>query len=347
VKQVELHAPEDVRLIESPRPVPGPDEVLVAVARVGICGSDLHAYHGRHPFIQLPVVPGHEFSGTVVEVGAEVCDYAPGQRVTVEPSLVCGVCYNCTHGRYNICEELRVIGCQSPGAMAEYLAVPATKVLPLPDPVTWDQAAMAEPLAVAVHAIRVARLPPKARVLILGAGTIGLLALQVAKTMGADRVMITDLLQERLDLALQLGADKAVNPGMTDLATALEEAFGPRRADVIIECAGVAATARDAIRVARKGTRIVVAGVFEQEVPVNLGLVQDRELELVGTLMYVDDDFSIALELLQDGRVKVEPLITQRFPLDRAAEAFATADNREGSLKILIEVAPPKVTRQA
>lgn len=347
MKQVVLCAPEDVRLIEVPRPVPGPDELLVAVARVGICGSDLHAYHGRHPFIQLPVVPGHEFAGTVVEVGAEVCDYAPGQRVTVEPSLVCGVCYNCTHGRYNICEELRVIGCQSAGAMAEYLTVPATKILPLPDPVTWDQAAMAEPLAVAVHAIRVAKLLPKANVLILGAGTIGLLTLQVAKTMGADRVMITDLLQERLDLALQLGADEVVNPGMTDLAMALEEAFGPRRADVIIECVGVAATARDAIRVARKGTRIVVAGVFEEEVPVNLGLVQDRELELVGTLMYVNDDFSTALEMLQDGRVKVEPLITQRFPLHQAAAAFATADNREGALKILIEVAPPEVTRQA
>ena len=340
MKQVELHAPEDIRLVEAPRPSPGPDELLIAVATVGICGSDLHAYHGRHPFIQLPVVPGHEFAGTVVEVGAEVCDFSPRQRVTVEPSLVCGVCYNCTHGRYNICEQLKVIGCQSPGAMAEYLAVPASKTLPLPDSVTWDQAAMVEPLAVAVHAIRVARLQPGAQLLILGAGTIGLMTLQAARAMGAGRAMITDLLQERLDLALELGADRAVNPSTTGLDVALEEAFGSQGADVIVECVGIAATAREAVRVARKGTRIVLAGVFEEEVPVNLGLIQDRELELVGTLMYANDDFSTALQLLADGEVKADPLITHRFPLDDAAQAFAIADSRKGALKVLVQVSP-------
>ena len=336
--QALLSAPEDIRLIDSPRPDPGPDELLIAVASVGICGSDLHAYHGRHPFIQLPIVPGHEFGGTVVEVGENVRNFIPGQRVTVEPSLVCRQCYNCTHGRYNICEQLKVIGCQSPGAMSEYLAVPAAKALPLPENVTWDQAAMVEPLAVAVHALRVAQLQPGAQLLILGAGTIGLMTLQVALAMGADRVMISDLVQDRLDLALDLGAAEIVNPGTTDLNIALEGAFGVWRADNIVECVGVAETARDAIRVARKGTRIVLAGVFEREVSVNLGLVQDRELELVGPLMYVNDAFPTALELLQDDRVRVEPLITHRFPLSRAGQAFATADSRQGALKVLVDV---------
>ena len=338
MKQVELHAPLDIRLIESPRPSPGPGEILIAVACVGICGSDLHAYHGRHPFISLPVVPGHEFAGTVVAVGSDVDDFAPGQRVTVEPSLVCGTCTNCTHGRYNICEQLQVIGCQTSGAMGEYLTVPTSKALPLPDNVTWDQATMIEPLAVAVHAVRVARFQPGANVLILGAGTIGLMVLQAAKAFGAGQVMTTDLIQDRLDLALRLGADHTVNPSTTDLALALEAAFGPQRADVILECVGVAATARDAVRVARKGTRIVLAGVFVEEVSLNLGLVQDRELELVGTLMYAGDDFSTALELVRDGTVKVDPLITHQFPLSRAAEAFATADDRRGALKVLIQV---------
>jgi L-iditol 2-dehydrogenase len=338
MKQVELHAPREVRLVESPRPDPEPGEIVVAVARVGICGSDLHAYHGRHPFIQLPVVPGHEFAGTVVGGGADVRDFALGQRITVEPSLVCGSCYNCLRGRYNICEHLQVIGCQTTGAMGEYLAVPASRALLLPDSVTWDQAVMVEPLAVAVHAARVARFQPGANVLILGAGTIGLMTLQAAKAFGAGQVMIADLIQDRLDLALRLGADHAVNPSATDLAPALEAAFGPQRADAIIECVGVTATARDAVRVARKGTRIVLAGVFEEEVPINLGLVQDRELELVGTLMYVGEDFPTALELVRDGRVEVEPLITHRFPLSQAAEAFATADNRRAALKVLIEV---------
>jgi L-iditol 2-dehydrogenase len=342
MKQVELHAPLDVRIIESQKPSPKPDEILIAVARVGICGSDLHAYHGRHPFIELPIVPGHEFAGTVVETGANVHDFAPGQRVTLEPSLVCGECYNCTHGRYNICEKLQVVGCQTSGAMSEYLAVPASKTMGLPDSVTWDQAVMIEPLAVGVHAVRVARVQAGTNVLILGAGTIGLMALQAAKALGAGQVMITDLIQDRLDLATKLGADHAVNPSRTDLAQALEAAFGPQRADVILECVGIATTARDAVRVARKGTRIVLVGVFEEEVLVNLGLVQDRELELVGTLMYVEDDFPTALELVRTGQVKVESLITHRFPLDQAAEGFAVADSRGAALKVVLEVRQDK-----
>jgi L-iditol 2-dehydrogenase len=338
MKQAELYAPLDVRLREAPRPAPGADEVLIAVARVGICGSDLHAYHGRHPFIQLPVVPGHEFAGTVAEVGPDVRGFVPGQRVTVEPSLVCGTCINCRQGRYNICERLQVIGCQTSGALAEYLAVPAAKVLLLPDSLTWDQGALLEPLAVAVHAVRVARFQPGADVLILGGGTIGLMVLQAAKAFGAGQVMISDLIQRRLDLALQLGAERAVSPTQTDLAQVLEETFGPPRADVIFECVGVAATAREAVRAARKGTRIVLAGVFEEEVPLSLGLVQDRELELVGTLMYAGDDFATAIRLVGSGQVEVEPLITHRFPLSRAAEAFAAADDRERALKVLVEI---------
>jgi L-iditol 2-dehydrogenase len=150
--------------------------------------------------------------------------------------------------------------------------------------------------------------------------------------------MITDLIQDRLDLATKLGADHAVNPSRTDLAQALEAAFGPQRADVILECVGIAATARDAVRVARKGTRIVLVGVFEEEVAVNLGLVQDRELELVGTLMYVEDDFPTALELVRAGQIEVESLITHHFPLGQAAEGFAVADSRGAALKVVLDV---------
>jgi L-iditol 2-dehydrogenase len=338
MKQVELHAPEDIRLQEAPVPSPGPDEVLIKIACVGICGSDLHAYHNRHPFIELPVVPGHEFCGTVAEVGPNVTEFAPGQRVTVEPSLVCGKCYNCLHGRYNICEQLKVIGCQSAGAMAEYLAVPATKVLALPDDVSFDQAALAEPLAVGVHAVRVGGVQAGTKVLVLGAGTIGLMTLQAANAMGATPVMVTDTRRERLDLAMQLGADEIIDPTRTNLEQRSEELFGHPGPDVIIECVGSAATIKDAIAVARKGTRIVVAGVFEEEVPVPLGLVQDRELEIVGTLMYAGDDFQTAIDLLAQGQARATPLITHRFPLDRAAEAFKAADSRDKVLKVLIEV---------
>ncbi len=340
MKQVELQAPEEIRLLDVAVPEPGPRELRIAVAEVGICGSDLHAYHGRHPFIDLPVVPGHEFAGLVDAVGEGVTDFAPGDRVTVEPSLVCGECYNCRHGRYNICSNLRVIGCQTPGAMAEYIVVPAEKVLHLPDNVSWVQGALAEPLAVGVRAARRAEFEPGANVLILGGGTIGLMTLQAAKALGAGTVMVSELLPERLALAKELGADVVVNPSDVDLRDAVKETFGERRADVIIECVGVGATVRDAIRVARKGTRIVIAGVFEQDISVSMGLVQDHELELIGTLMYLHDDFPTALRLLAKGRAHAEPLVSHRFPLKEAAKAFEVADQRSGALKVLLDVNP-------
>ena len=338
MKQVELYAPDEIRLLEVPIPQPGPGELRIAVAEVGICGSDLHAYHGKHPFIELPVVPGHEFAGAVDAVGEGVTDFAPGDRVTVEPSLVCGECYNCRHGRYNICSNLRVIGCQTTGAMGEYIVVPAEKTLRLPDGVSWVQGALAEPLAVGVRAARRAEFEPGANVLILGAGTIGLMTLQAAKAMDAGTVMVSELLQERLTLAERLGADVLVNPSEVDLLDAVTETFGERRADVILECVGVGATVRDAISVARKGTRIVIAGVFEEDVSVSMGLVQDHELELIGTLMYLDDDFPAALRLLAKGKVQAEPLVSHRFPLEKAADAFEVADKRNGALKVLIDV---------
>jgi L-iditol 2-dehydrogenase len=338
MKQVELHAPGEIRLLEVEKPKAGSGEVLMSIARAGICGSDLHAYHGRHPYIQLPVVPGHEFSGTIIELGKGVTQFKVGQRVTVEPSLVCGTCYNCKHGRYNICNHLKVIGCQTTGAFAEYLAVPANKVLALPDTMTWEQAAMIEPLAVGVHAGRIGRIQPGEKVLVMGAGTIGLMAMEAAKILGAESVMITDLLQDRLDLAAKLGADFTINPKTQNLDDEIQKVFGPDGADVIMECVGSAVTARDAIRLARKGTRIVVAGVFEEPVPVDLGLVQDHELQLLGTLMYLNDDFPFAMDAICSGKARVEPLITHRFPLEEAAKAFAVADSRKEAIKVMLVV---------
>lgn len=338
MRQVELYAPKQLRVMDAPEPALGPHDLLIEVAQVGICGSDLHAYHDAHPFIDLPIVPGHEFAGTVVEMGASVTEFFIGDRVTVEPSLVCGTCYNCRHGRYNICEHLKVIGCQTPGAMAERISVPAAKAFRLPDGMTWDAATLAEPLAVAVHAVRIAEVPMGGNVLILGAGTIGLMVLQAFKALGSGKALVTDVLPERLALARKLGADGVVNPLETDLARATRDAFGPTRADVIFECVGVAATFHDALNVTRKGGTIVLAGVFSDDVPVNLGKVQDWELKLLGSLMYANGDFPTALELLHDAKVQVAPLITHHIPLEQAAAAFALADEREDALKVVLMI---------
>jgi L-iditol 2-dehydrogenase len=336
MKQVELCRPRDVRVIDSREPAAEPDELVIAVARAGICGSDLHAYHGRHPCIALPVLPGHEFAGTVVQVGDQVRGFSVGQRVTVEPSLVCGTCFQCTHGRYNICEQLRTIGCQTPGAMAEFIAVPASKTYPLPDNVDWEQATMTEPLAVAVRAVRAAQLRPGAKVLIMGAGTIGLLTMQAALASGANSVIIADLIDARLKLAVKLGAADIVNAATADVRSVVEDVFGEPRADVVFDCSGAPAAVREAIRTARSGTRVILAGIYCEEIAVEIAQVELRELTLVGSLMYVRDDFRTALSMIEKDTVRPSSLITHRYRLHEAAEAFATADNPAESVKVML-----------
>ncbi len=338
MRQILLEAPEKIRLCDVPVPKINGDEVLIRVSRVGICGSDLHAYHGAHPYISLPVVPGHEFSGQIAEMGNQAKGLVHGQRVTVEPSLVCGKCKNCTSGRYNICTELKVIGCQTTGAMADYLVVPASKVLPLPDSLSDDQGAMVEPLAVGVHAVHKAELQPGYNGLILGAGTIGLMTMQAARALGAGKIIISDLLDERLDLARELGADVVVNPEKQDLDEVLQTHFGTDRADVIFECVGHPASIQTAIQFARKGSRIILAGVFGKSVLLDVGLIQDRELELVGTLMYANEDFPTAIKLIADGKVNVDAMITDHFGLDDAARAYQKADARHGVMKVMLDV---------
>lgn len=339
MKQAEMVAPGRVVVSDVPEPKAKAGEVLIRVAVSGVCGSDVHAYLGEHPFISCPVVPGHEFAGVIAKLGADVHGWRIGQKVTVEPSLVCGRCYNCRHGRYNICQDLRVIGCQAPGALAEYLSVPATKVIPLPETMSFEEGALVEPVAVGVHAVARGGYIGGRKVVVMGAGTIGLVTMQVAKAHGAAAVLQTDIIPQRLALAKSLGADYVANVTEQDLGEMIYAAFGSEGADIIYECVGIEKTIASAIQVARKGSRIVVAGVFGQRTCVDMALIQDRELELSGTLMYRRDDFQEAIRLISQGKVQVLPLVSHRFPLDQAAEAFETA--RTGSaeaLKVLVRI---------
>ena len=337
-----LVAPTNVILEQVPEPVPGPGEVRLQIETCGVCGSDIHAYYGEHPFIDLPVQPGHEFAGRIDRLGAGVEGWQVGQRVTAEPSLVCGECEPCRAGRYNICERLKVIGCQSDGALAEYLVVPAEKLVHLPDNMTFEQGALVEPLAVGVHAMRLVPLSAATRLLILGAGTIGLSHLLAARALGVTDITVTDTVAAKLDLARALGAAHVVDVSETSLADFCRATFGAERAfDVAAECVGVAATVRDAILALKKGGTMLVVGVFGGAVPVELGLVQDRELKLVGSLMYQMDDFIAARDLIAAGRAPMERLITARFPLDRADAAMQMIDqHRAQNIKTMIHVRP-------
>ncbi len=337
-----LIEPTKVVLEQVSEPTPGPGEVRLRIETCGVCGSDIHAYYGEHPFIDLPVQPGHEFAGVIDRVGPGVTGWSVGQRVTAEPSLVCGKCENCRAGRYNICDNLKVIGCQTDGALAEYLIVPAAKLIELTPGMTYEQGALVEPLAVGVHALRLATITPETRLLILGAGTIGLVHLMAARARGVTDITVTDTVPAKLALARELGAKHTVDVSKTRLTDFCRQTYGTERAfDVAAECVGVEATMRDAIATLKKGGELLVVGVFGHEVTLNMGLVQDRELKLIGSLMYTMDDFRAARDLIASGRAPVMKLVSSRYPLDQIGAAMQAIDQqRAQNVKTMIHIRP-------
>lgn len=296
-------------------------------------------YHGKHPFTSYPVTQGHEVSGEVVEVGSEVTAFKVGDKVTVEPQIVCGKCYPCRHGKYNLCEELKVMGFQDVGMASEYFVVDAAKVTPIPQEMTYEQGAMIEPLAVAVHGVKQFGDMKGMKVAVLGAGPIGNLVAQTAKGMGAEKVMITDVSEYRLELAKQCGIDVAVNTLKQDFNEAMLEAFGPDKADVIYDCAGNNITMNQAIRHARKGSVIVLVAVFAGMAEVDLAVANDHELDIKSTMMYRHEDYVDAIQLVNEKKVMLEPLITKVFPFEQYKDAYEYIENnREKAMKIIVNV---------
>jgi L-iditol 2-dehydrogenase len=338
MRQFVMTVPGKIEIREVPTPKIGSDQVLLKIQRIGVCGSDIHVYHGKHPYTSYPVVQGHEVSGEIVEVGSAVVGLKVGAKATFMPQVVCGKCYACTHGRYNICDELKVMGFQTTGAASDYFAVPSDRIISLPDKVDYDQGALVEPLAVAVHALgRLGDVAGK-KLLVLGAGPIGNLVAQAAKGLGAASVMITDLSRFRLDIAARCGIEHCVDSTGIDLPAEVAARFGKDRADAILECVGVEATMDQAIRSARKGSDIIVVGVFGEKGKVDLGLVQDRELRLIGTLMYREEDYRGALKLLDEGKVSLSPLITRHFPAVEYLKAYEyIEEQRDRSMKIIVD----------
>ena len=334
-----MTAPGVIEFRETPRPIAAEGQVLVRIMRIGICGSDIHVYHGKHPFTRYPVTQGHEVSGRIEAVGSGVEGLSVGQKVTIEPQVCCGHCYPCTHGKYNLCEELKVMGFQTTGTASEYFAVDAAKVTPLPETMSYDEGAMIEPLAVTVHAAK--RFPELkgARVAILGCGPIGILLMQSCKALGAASVLVTDVSDYRLSVARSVGADYAVNTGETDMEQALRDAFGSDKADVIYDCAGSDITMGQAIRCARKCSTIVLVAVFSKMASVDLAVLNDHELELNTSMMYRHEDYVDAIRLVSEGKVQLRPLMSRHFAFRDYLEAYQYIDeNREMTMKVIIDV---------
>lgn len=334
-----MTAPGEIIFREVPTPEPKKGEVLIKIMKIGVCGSDIHVYHGEHPFTKYPVTQGHEVSGEIAAVGEGVEGFAPGQKVTIQPQVVCGKCYPCRHGKYNLCEELKVMGFQTTGVASRYFAVDASKVTALPEDLSFDEGAMIEPLAVAVHGVRQAGDVNGLKIAVLGAGPIGILVAQTAKGMGAESVMITDVSDVRLAKAKECKVDFCVNTKNKDFGEAMVENFGPDKADIIYDCAGNNITMGQAIKYARKGSTIILVAVFAGEAKVDLAVLNDHELDLNTTMMYRNEDYIEAIRLVNEKKVVLAPLISKHFAFQDYLKAYQYIDdNRESTMKVIINV---------
>ncbi len=337
--QAIMKEPGRIDFIDIPVPEIEDEQVLVKIKKIGICGSDIHVYYGKHPYTSYPVVQGHEVSGQVVKTGFKVLNFTIGDKVTIQPQIVCGKCYPCRHNSYHICDDLKVMGFQTTGMAAEFFAVDSKKVVKLPENINYDHGAMVEPLAVAVHALSRGGDVQDKKIIVLGGGPIGNLVAQAARGLGADKVMITDISNYRLDIARQCGIDYCVNPTSVDLKEEVLDKFGREKADLILECVGVNDTIESGITIARKGSDIIVVGVFSEKANIDLGLVQDRELRIIGTLMYKESDYKTAINLIDEDKVKLEPLITCHFDFQDYLQAYQyIEEKRDRVMKVIINL---------
>lgn len=334
-----MTAPKEIVFREVPIPEPRKNQILVKIMNIGICGSDIHVYHGQHPFTTYPVTQGHEVSARVVELGQDVQGFRVGQKVTIQPQVVCGECYPCRHGKYNLCEELKVMGFQTTGTASEYFAVDAEKVTPLPEDMSYEEGAMIEPLAVAVHAVRQAGDVKGLKIAVLGAGPIGNLVAQTALGMGAESVLITDISDLRLEKSKECGILHTANTKEEDFGEVMLRVFGPDKADVIYDCAGTNITMGQAIKHARKGSKIILVAVFAGMAQIDLAVLNDHELDLNTTMMYRIEDYIEAIRLVNEKKVRLSPLISKTFDFRDYGEAYRYIDeNRETTMKVIINM---------
>jgi L-iditol 2-dehydrogenase len=339
MKQAVMVSPGKIEYREADVPSHGSSELLIKIRRIGICGSDIHSFHGVHPSTIYPVIQGHEIAGEVDRVGKDVEGFTKGDRVTILPQITCGKCYPCINGMYHICDNLKVMGFHTDGAAQEYFVVPESLAIKLPGDISIDIAATVEPVSVAVHALEKAPDIDNKNVLVIGSGPIGNLVGQVARSYGARSVMNVDISNFRLELARRCGISYTVNTQEEGLGDAILRYFGKDRADVIFECVGSETTINQTATVARKGSTIVVVGVFGEIPSFNMGLVQDHELNLIGTLMYQKKDFLRSIELINAGKLNIEELITNSFPFDAYLEAYHFIEkSKDRAMKVLVSL---------
>ncbi|MFE2068688.1 alcohol dehydrogenase catalytic domain-containing protein [Streptomyces sp. NPDC059467] len=347
MKALRWHGAGDLRLEEvSDPPPPKPHEAVVEVSWCGVCGTDLHEFlegphmirTGPHPLTgaEPPLALGHEFSGTVLALGGEVPGIAIGDRVTADPVWRCGTCYWCVRGEYHICPRSGSVGLASPGAFADRVTVPLAGLTRLPDNVTDEMAALAEPLAVGLHAVTRAGVGPGDSVLVVGGGPIGFAVVLAARLAGAAGLYVSEPLKERREKLLDLGVTEAYDPRETDVRREVFLRTGRIGPDVVIDATGVASLAARAVATVRRGGRVVLAGVGHGTVEIDMGQLVFYERSVLGTLGY-NFDIPRVIDLMSTGRLDASALLTGRHSLDEGAGVFADlAGDRAAHLKVLL-----------
>lgn len=342
MRQVVLTAPEKLEFREVADLTPADlkeNEILLNVKRIGICGSEIHSYHGEHPATFYPVVQGHEYSAKVVAVGSGVTKVKAGDNAVARPQLVCGECAPCRRGQYNVCEKLRVQAFQADGAAQDYFIVPEDRIVKTPEGMSLDYGAMIEPAAVGAHStLRAGDLRGK-NVVVSGAGAIGNLVAQFALSRGAKRVLITDISDLRLEVARKCGIADTLNVTKTPLKEGVKEIFGDEGFQVGFEVAGVESSIRSLMECIEKGSTIVIVAVFAKDPALSMFYLGEHELSLVGTMMYRHEDYEYAVKAVSEGSINLEPLISNRFSFEEFDDAYKFIDeNRATSMKVIIDL---------
>ncbi|XP_065579172.1 sorbitol dehydrogenase-like isoform X2 [Artemia franciscana] len=334
-----LYKARDLRLETRPIPEPLDNEVLIQIQSTGICGSDIHYWHrgttGRFT-VKDPMVLGHESSGKVVKIGQKVTSLAVGEKVAIEPGIPCKLCHLCRSGKYNLCEEVRF--CATPpvdGTLARYYAHPADFCFKLPQSMSYEYGALIEPLSVAVYSAERAEVGLGSKVLVLGAGPVGLLCLLVAKAAGAASIGITDILQSRLDFAEELGADYTLlanGHGSATAADLIKANIG--EVNAAFECSGATSSLQLGIKCLKRRGILVTVGRGTPEVSLNVSQILQKELEIRGIFRYANC-YQKALDLVSSGKVDLSRFVTHRFALEESEQALEAAHGGKG-VKIMI-----------
>ena len=331
-----LVEPGRFELREVARPEPGPDEALIRIARTGICGTDMHIFHGHYSAESLPMIPGHEFTGQIARLGRDVAWLSEGQRVVVDMNIGCGRCYWCRRNEILNCPEMNQIGITMDGAFAEYIAVPARLVIAAPAHVPAEVLALTEPLACVVRAARKARVTFAQSVVVIGAGPIGNLHTQLLRTIGAAPIIVSDVSAERLAMAKIAGADVAVPPDR--LRDAVMAATDGRGADIVIESVGNPGLYGEALTLMRKGGHLAAFGLTGpgETLPLEILTTILQENSVKGSVAGMGEDMHDALVLLTHGRIDTRPFTGADWPLEDIQTAFNTFAGRAEDLKTQI-----------